>query len=82
VLLLIQIKQENKKISVWKNRFFYLCFILIKILDIGMTIACDENGKFQIQHWPPLPVDDSVAILQILEVRINFKLYVLWETIF
>jgi hypothetical protein len=82
VLLLIQIKQENKKISVWKNRFFYLCFIFIGILDIGMTIACDENGKFQIQHWPPLPVDDSVAILQILEVRINFKLYVLWETIF
>ncbi len=34
-----------------------------------MTIACNEEGKFQIQHWPPLPVDDSVAILEILEVR-------------
>jgi hypothetical protein len=44
--------------------------IIIEILDIGMTIVCDENGKFEIQHWPPLPIDDSVAILQILNVRI------------
>ncbi|CAF4343598.1 unnamed protein product, partial [Adineta steineri] len=35
--------------------------------DIGMTIVCDDDGKFQIIHWPPLPVEDSVAILQILE---------------
>ncbi|CAF1028589.1 unnamed protein product [Rotaria sordida] len=38
-----------------------------KIRDIGMTILCDDDGKFQIIHWPPLPVEDSVAILQILE---------------
>jgi hypothetical protein len=36
-----------------------------------MTIVCDEDGKFQIQHWPPLPIDDSVAILQILKVSIT-----------
>ncbi|CAF0807683.1 unnamed protein product [Adineta steineri] len=35
--------------------------------DIGMTVVCDDDGKFQIIHWPPLPVEDSVAILQILE---------------
>ena len=40
-------------------------------LDIGMTIQCDDEGKFQIIHWPPLPVEDSVTILQILDVR-NF----------
>ncbi len=39
-----------------------------EILDIGMTIVCDDDGKFQIIHWPPLPVEDSIAILQILEV--------------
>jgi len=33
-----------------------------------MTIVCDDDGKFQIIHWPPLPVEDSIAILQILEV--------------
>lgn len=33
-----------------------------------MTIVCDDEGKFQIIHWPPLPVGDSVAILQLLEV--------------
>ncbi len=36
-----------------------------------MTIVCDEDGKFQIQHWPPLPIDDSVVILQILDVRVR-----------
>lgn len=36
-----------------------------------MTIVCDDDGKFQINHWPPLPVEDSVAILQIIEVKIN-----------
>jgi hypothetical protein len=40
-----------------------------EILDIGMTIVCDDEGKFQIIHWPPLPIGDSIAILQILEVR-------------
>jgi len=39
-----------------------------------MTILCDNEGKFQIQHWPPLPIDDSVAILRIVEVRIIFDL--------
>ncbi|CAF4897234.1 unnamed protein product, partial [Rotaria sp. Silwood1] len=38
-----------------------------KIRDIGMTILCDDDGKFQIIHWPPLPIEDSVAILQIVE---------------
>ncbi len=33
-----------------------------------MMIICDDNGKFQVQHWPPLPIDDSIAISQILEV--------------
>ncbi|CAF4618710.1 unnamed protein product, partial [Rotaria magnacalcarata] len=37
------------------------------ILDIGITILCDDDGKFQISHWPPLPIEDSVAILDILE---------------
>ncbi len=46
--------------------------ILIGIIDIGMTILCDNEGKFQIQHWPPLPINDSVAILRIVEVRIIF----------
>jgi hypothetical protein len=41
--------------------------------DIGMTIGCNEDGKFQIQHWPPLPVDDAVEVLQILEVRMIGK---------
>lgn len=36
-----------------------------------MTILCDEQGTLQIQHWPPLPIDDTVAISQILEVRIR-----------
>ncbi|CAF2842556.1 unnamed protein product [Rotaria sp. Silwood2] len=45
-----------------------------KNMDIGMTIICDDNGKYQIQHWPPLPIDDSVAILKVLEVRIFFDL--------
>ena len=35
-----------------------------------MTILCDEDGKFEIQHWPPLCIDDTVAISKILEVRI------------
>ena len=35
-----------------------------------MTIVCDNDGKFQIQHWPPLPIDDTVAILKILEVSV------------
>lgn len=43
---------------------------MLKFLDIGMTILCDEDGKFHIQHWPPLPVDDSVAVLEILKVII------------
>ena len=34
-----------------------------------MTIVCDDDGKFQIIHWPPLPIEDSVAILQLLEVK-------------
>jgi len=33
-----------------------------------MTIVCDDDGKFQIIHYPPLPIEDSIAILQILEV--------------
>jgi hypothetical protein len=43
-----------------------------------MTIVCDDDGKFQIIHWPPLPIDDSIAILQILEVG-NFDLFCLIE---
>ncbi|CAF0742948.1 unnamed protein product [Adineta ricciae] len=38
-----------------------------KFRDFGMTIVCDDEGKFQIIHWPPLPIEDSVAILQLLE---------------
>lgn len=38
-----------------------------KSRDICMTIQCDDEGKFQIIHWPPLPVEDSVAILQLLD---------------
>ncbi|CAF2044531.1 unnamed protein product [Rotaria magnacalcarata] len=38
-----------------------------KTRDIGITILCDDDGKFQISHWPPLPIEDSVAILDILE---------------
>ena len=34
-----------------------------------MMVVCDDEGKFQIIHWPPLPVGDSIAILQLLEVR-------------
>ena len=34
-----------------------------------MTILCDDEGKFQIIHWPPLPVGDSIVILQLLDVR-------------
>jgi hypothetical protein len=34
-----------------------------------MTIVCDDDGKFQIIHYPPLPIEDSIAILQILEVE-------------
>ena len=44
---------------------------LVALIDIGMTIVCDDDGKFQIVHWPPLPVEDSVAILQISEVRLT-----------
>ncbi|CAF4742169.1 unnamed protein product, partial [Rotaria magnacalcarata] len=33
-----------------------------KTRDIGITILCDDDGKFQISHWPPLPIEDSVAI--------------------
>ena len=43
-----------------------------EILDIGMTIICDDDGKFQIIHWPPLSIEDSVAILQILEVKLIY----------
>ena len=49
----------------------------ITILDIGMTIICDDEGKFQIQHWPPLPVDDSIAIMNILQVRASFFILIL-----
>ncbi|CAF5146362.1 unnamed protein product, partial [Rotaria magnacalcarata] len=38
-----------------------------KNIDIGMTILCDDDGKFQIQHWPPLPIDDTIAVSKILE---------------
>ncbi|CAF1025919.1 unnamed protein product [Rotaria sordida] len=47
--------QQKKQIPSGKN------------MDIGMTIVCDDDGKFQIQHWPPLPIDDTVAVLKILE---------------
>ena len=40
-----------------------------------MTIVCDDSGCFQIQHWPPLPIDDTVAISKILEVRIDLNLF-------
>jgi len=39
-----------------------------------MTIVCDDDGKFQIIHYPPLPIEDSIAILQILEVEKCFSL--------
>lgn len=38
-------------------------------LDVGLTILCDEDGRFQIEHWPPLPIDDCVEILQIFKVN-------------
>ncbi len=47
-----------------------------------MTIICDENGKFRIQHWPPLPVDDSVAILEILEVKKLILIEIFYKIIF
>lgn len=54
----------NQSIGRWSSPAF------ARVSDIGMTIQCDEEGKLQIQHWPPLPIDDTVAISQILEVRI------------
>jgi hypothetical protein len=33
-----------------------------------MSIACDDNGEFFIHHWPPLPIEDSVIILHMLQV--------------
>ncbi|UJR23584.1 hypothetical protein I4U23_026573 [Adineta vaga] len=53
-----------------------------KPLDIGMTILCDDNGKFQIQHWPPLPVDDSVVIMKILEKSVFTMEEILNRTIY
>jgi hypothetical protein len=40
----------------------------MRSIDIGMSIHCDDEGKFTINHWPPLPIDDSVIILQMLQV--------------
>ena len=45
------------------------------LLDIGMNIICDDDGKLHIIHWPPLSVEDSVAILQILEVWNPYSFY-------
>ncbi|CAF4191122.1 unnamed protein product [Rotaria sp. Silwood2] len=53
-----------------------------KNMDIGMTIICDDNGKYQIQHWPPLPIDDSVAILKVLEKPIFTMEEILNRTIY
>lgn len=66
--------QQRKTIINEKPRgrrfdLLYLMELNFEILDIGMTIVCDDEGKFQIIHWPPLPIGDSIAILQILEVR-------------
>jgi len=38
-----------------------------KTRDIGFSIVCDDEGQFSIHHWPPLPIDDSVSIQQILQ---------------
>lgn len=61
---------KSLNIEYWKEYSFnYQQKKPDKSRDIGMTIVCDDDGKFQIIHWPPLPVEDSVAILQILEVK-------------
>ncbi|CAF0853162.1 unnamed protein product [Rotaria sp. Silwood1] len=53
-----------------------------KNMDIGMTIICDDDGEFQIQHWPPLPIDDTVAILKILDKPIFTMEEILNRTIY
>ncbi|CAF0747923.1 unnamed protein product [Adineta ricciae] len=53
-----------------------------KAIDIGMTIICDDEGKFQIQHWPPLPVDDSIAIMNILQKPVFTMEEILNRTIY
>ncbi|CAF3375137.1 unnamed protein product [Rotaria socialis] len=53
-----------------------------KNIDIGMTILCDNDGKFQIQHWPPLPIDDTIAVSKILEKPIFTMEEILNRTIF
>ncbi|CAF1670267.1 unnamed protein product, partial [Didymodactylos carnosus] len=35
--------------------------------DIRMTIICNDDAKFQISHFPPLSIKDSLAIDKILE---------------
>jgi hypothetical protein len=66
--------------KIWVEIFVLnIYLILIGIIDIGMTIQCDNEGKFQIQHWPPLPIDDSVAILRIVQVRILFDLWMVHD---
>lgn len=59
---------KSLNIEYWKEYSFnYQQKKPDKNRDIGMTIVCDDDGKFQIIHWPPLPIEDSVTILQVLE---------------
>ena len=38
-----------------------------------MTVTCDDDGKFHIKHSPPLPIEDSLAVMQLLEVGVSFR---------
>lgn len=53
-----------------------------KSYDIGMTILCNDEGILHIEHWPPLPIDDSMEIQQILKKQIFTMEEILNRTIF
>jgi len=44
--------------------------LIAEFVDIGMTISCDDEGIFHVDHWPPLPIDDTVEVQQILKVKL------------
>lgn len=39
-----------------------------------MTIICNDDGQLEVQHWPPLPIDDTIEILDILKVSYNYSI--------
>ena len=65
-----------------KNSKWTRVIVCIRSIDIGMSIHCDDEGKFSINHWPPLPIDDSVIILQMLQKPTVTMEEVLNRTIF